>query len=274
MMNRLLTTATTLSALLLLQITTIPSSSLVHSFTSWTNTNAVSIQTRRYSKNNNDDDDDTNNPRRRQLLQSTLSFGTLLTTTVNPSAAYASSSKSRTEGYAVQRTEREWAYILSGPQYNILRMGGTERPNSSILESEDRDGTFVCAGCNTPLFSSAEKFHSGTGWPSFAMGIDNNVQVEKVNPVQASIAGAELRCATCGGHLGDVFQDGFLFVGTPAAKSGKRYCIDGAALVFKPSGGGEDVFGDVPPPRTSGGGGGGGDLPGFLQPPKIVPRSS
>ena len=191
-------------------------------------------------------------------------MGAILLAT-NPELAVAASGKSRTDGYAVQRSEREWAYVLSGQQYNILREGGTERPYSSILEGEDRPGTFVCAGCGTPLFESDQKFHSGTGWPSFALGLEG-VEVEDVNPVQMSLAGAELRCRTCGGHLGDVFLDGKLFINTPAFKSGKRFCIDGAALIFKPADGSADVYGDTPPPAKS------NSLPSFLEPPKINAR--
>jgi len=211
-----------------------------------------------YGKNNNN---------RRNLLKSTFQTSATGLLAFTQTAAYAASPpKSRTDGYKVQRSEREWAYVLSGQQYNILRQGGTERPYSSILEGEDRPGVFVCAGCDTPLFDSAQKFHSGTGWPSFAASIDDNVEVENVNPVQLSLGGAELRCSTCGGHLGDVFMDGFLFVNTPAAKSGKRFCIDGAALIFKPSDGSENIFGDTPPPRQT------NELPSFLSPPKITAR--
>ena len=155
-------------------------------------------------------------------------------------------SKSRTDGYAVQKDETEWKKQLSAIQYHILREGGTERPNYSVLESEDRSGVFKCAGCGTTLFSSQDKFHSGTGWPSFARDYHDsgNVEVEQVDAFQAKFGGAELRCATCGGHLGDVFQDGFLFAGTEAAKTGKRYCIDGAALIFYPEGSESPVRGD------------------------------
>eukprot|EP00536_Pseudo-nitzschia_multiseries_P006062 jgi/Psemu1/192267/e_gw1.125.114.1 len=166
-----------------------------------------------------------------------------------PTRSHAAWKKSRTDGYSVQQTDTEWKSALTSRQYEILRMGGTERQYSSVLEAEERDGTYYCAGCKTPLFASRAKFHSGTGWPSFGTALDG-VEVEPLNVVQANLGGAELRCKTCGGHLGDVFRDGYLFVGTPAAESGKRFCIDGAALVFEPSDGGERVVGDEKPARV------------------------
>ena len=181
-----------------------------------------------------------------------------------PTASLAAD-KSRTEGYRIQKTPTEWRSILSPIQYDILRNGATERPYSSILESEKRSGTFYCAGCDTPLFDSKAKFKSGTGWPSFATALEG-VEVEDVNAVQANLAGAELRCKTCGGHLGDVFNDGFLFVGTPAFASGKRYCIDGAALIFRTTENGIEIRGDASPPPPS--------SPSWLDPPKINARES
>jgi len=206
---------------------------------------------------------------RRQILKRTFQTCTtvvLLPLTFQISPAKASSKKNRTDGYPVQKSEREWSYVLSGQQYNILRTGGTELPYSSILEEEERSGIYQCAACDNRLFDSREKFHSGTGWPSFADSIQESVEVENVNLIQKNLVGAELRCFKCGGHLGDVFKDGFLFVNTPAFKTGKRYCIDGAALVFKPNDGSESVYGDTPPPAES------NDLPSFLQPPKINTR--
>jgi peptide-methionine (R)-S-oxide reductase len=152
-----------------------------------------------------------------------------------PAWAGNNNPKSRTVGYEVQHSDEEWKVVLSPMQYYILREGGTERPNYSLLEAESRPGVYRCAGCGAPLFSSVEKFHSGTGWPSFARPL-KHVEVEAVNPVtRRLLLGAEIRCARCGGHLGDVFNDGFLFAGTPAQRSGERYCVDGAALVFYPS---------------------------------------
>uniref|UniRef100_A0A7S4EKD2 MsrB domain-containing protein n=1 Tax=Pseudo-nitzschia australis TaxID=44445 RepID=A0A7S4EKD2_9STRA len=180
-------------------------------------------------------------PNRRQFLSK--NFVGALAVTVASSATTASAAnasepkKSRTEGYAVQHTEREWAYILSGPQYNILRRGGTERQRSSILNTftaKDHVGTYVCAGCRTPLFASEAKFNSRTGWPSFASALVG-VEQEDIDPIRAYLDGREVRCGTCGGHLGDLFNDGWLYPGTLASSTGKRYCIDGAALIFKPA---------------------------------------
>jgi len=191
-----------------------------------------------------------------------FAFSTASVLATAPAAANAE--KSRTEGYTVQRSEREWQYVLSGQQYFILRQGGTELPNSSPLYKEKRAGTFRCAACDTPLFSSQAKFESGTGWPSFATPLDA-VEVANANPFVQVLMGTEVRCGTCGGHLGDVFADGILFPGTPAALSGKRYCIDGAALVFKPNDGGELVIGEGVAKAP--------ELPSWLQPPQPTAKT-
>lgn len=158
-----------------------------------------------------------------------------------PRRAQASRFKSRNDGYTVTRSDDEWQLALTPRQYDVLRRGGTELPYSSAMEGESRLGIYECAGCGTALFESGQKFHSGTGWPSFGAGLAS-VEVEEIKLYQR-VNGAEMRCGTCGGHLGDVFSDGFLFVGTPGAKSGKRFCVDGSALVFR-SRDGEEVVGD------------------------------
>ena len=193
-------------------------------------------------------------------------FSSALVLTSLPQSASANS-KSRVDGYEIQHSDQEWRHMLSNIQYDVLRNGQTERPNSSILEAEERSGLYVCAGCSAPLFESSSKFHSGTGWPSFATSLSDGVEIEDVSPLQLGFVGAELRCKTCGGHLGDVFLDGFLFVNTPAFISGRRFCIDGSALVFNPSDGSGSVRGDLSPPEKS------LSLPDFLSPPKIKPRS-
>jgi peptide-methionine (R)-S-oxide reductase len=194
---------------------------------------------------------------------SLLTAGTVLSVWARRASA---SSASRTDGYAVQKTDNEWKQQLSQMQYFILRQGGTEQPGYSILESETRPGICKCAGCGTPLFDTSSKFKSGTGWPSFASALEG-VEVEQVDPITASLSGAELRCKTCGGHLGDVFNDGFLFIGTVAAKTGKRYCIDGAALIFYPEGDETNFLrGDVSVKSKN-------SERNWLDPPKIIPRS-
>jgi len=153
--------------------------------------------------------------------------------------------KNRTDGYNVQHSANEWTTLLSGTQYNVLRKGGTERQRGSILEKEKRPGTYVCAGCNSPLFASTSKFESGTGWPSFESAIAADAtEIEELDWIH-SLDGAEVRCRTCGGHLGDVFGDGRRY----GSKTGKRYCINGAALIFLSEGGARDLRGDVPPPN-------------------------
>lgn len=202
---------------------------------------------------------------RRKLFSLSKTFAAMLWagTVGSSKPALASNPKSRSDGYAVQKSDKDWRSDLSDVQYFVLRNGGTENPNFSILESEKRPGIFVCAGCGTELFDSKEKFNSGTGWPSFARGLDG-VEVEAVNPIFANLLGVEVRCKTCGGHLGDVFNDGYLFVGTPAFVTGKRYCIDGAALIFRPANGDPKVSGDIPKSKN--------ETPSWLEPPKIVPQ--
>ena len=102
---------------------------------------------------------------------------------------------SRSSGYEVRRTDGEWAEALTPTQMFVLRNGGTEPRNSSPLVNLKGAGTFSCAGCGTPLFESAMKFDSGTGWPSFAEGLPG-VAVEDVGASKMMLVGAELRCGT------------------------------------------------------------------------------
>ena len=128
--------------------------------------------------------------------------------------------------YPVNKTEAEWKAQLSSEAYYVLRQAGTERPFTSPLNNEKRKGTFHCAACNTPLFKSDHKFDSGTGWPSFDREIKGNVAYGSDNKLGYSRD--EEHCATCGGHLGHVFNDG------PRKTTGKRHCINGVALTFVP----------------------------------------
>jgi peptide-methionine (R)-S-oxide reductase len=129
--------------------------------------------------------------------------------------------------YPVSKTEAEWKKQLSSEAYYVLRQAGTERPFTSALNNEKRKGIFHCAACNTPLFKSDHKFDSGTGWPSFDREIKGNVAYGSDNKLGYSRD--EEHCATCGGHLGHVFNDG------PRKTTGKRHCINGVALKFVPT---------------------------------------
>jgi peptide-methionine (R)-S-oxide reductase len=124
-------------------------------------------------------------------------------------------------------TDEEWKKRLSPEQYRILRQQGTEMAFSSPLNSEHGQGEFDCAGCANPLFSSATKFDSGTGWPSFWQPIGDKA-IQTTNDNSLFMSRTEVHCANCGGHLGHVFDDG-------PKPTGLRYCMDGAAMVFKPA---------------------------------------
>ena len=125
----------------------------------------------------------------------------------------------------MQKTDDEWRLSLTPEQFHVLREHGTERAGTSPLNHEKRSGTFSCAGCGTPLFSSDTKFESGTGWPSFFAPIDG--AVETTVDRSYGMTRVEVQCAQCGGHLGHVFPDG-------PKPTGERYCMNGVALKFEP----------------------------------------
>jgi peptide-methionine (R)-S-oxide reductase len=130
------------------------------------------------------------------------------------------------ETFEVTRTEAEWRSLLSEQQFSVLRQEGTEYPDTSPLLHEKRKGNFSCAGCDLPLYSSEAKFDSGTGWPSFWEALPNAVGLKVDNSL--FMARTEVHCRRCGGHLGHVFDDG-------PPPTGKRHCINGVALTFKPA---------------------------------------
>jgi peptide-methionine (R)-S-oxide reductase len=129
------------------------------------------------------------------------------------------------ETFPFTRTDAEWRSALTDEQYYVLRTHGTERAHSSPLDREKRRGTFRCAGCGQPLFSSDTKFESGTGWPSFYRPLDHAV----ATTVDRSyfMVRTEVHCARCGGHLGHLFPDG-------PKPTGERFCMNGDAMIFTP----------------------------------------
>jgi peptide-methionine (R)-S-oxide reductase len=134
-------------------------------------------------------------------------------------------SAAASQKFGITHTEEEWRKLLTPEQFAVLRQEATERAFTSELLHEKRKGTFTCAGCELDLFSSATKFESGTGWPSFYKPLrgavdtttDRTLMMERI----------EVHCRRCGGHLGHVFDDG-------PRPTGLRYCINGLALHFRP----------------------------------------
>jgi peptide-methionine (R)-S-oxide reductase len=126
-----------------------------------------------------------------------------------------------------KRASTEWRGLVEAPAFRVLFEEGTERAFTSPLNEEKRVGTFVCAACLAPLFSSDAKFDSGTGWPSFFRALDGRLETKR--DVALVLPRTEYHCARCGGHQGHVFRDG-------PPPTGLRYCNNGVALRFVPQG--------------------------------------
>lgn len=130
------------------------------------------------------------------------------------------------ERFEITKSDAEWRRVLGPQRYAVLRQEDTEPAGSSPLDKERCKGAFVCAGCALPLYSSAAKFDSGTGWPSFFQPLPNAV---RTRPDRGWLGvRTEVHCRRCGGHLGHVFDDG-------PPPTGKRYCMNGLAMRFAPA---------------------------------------
>ena len=128
--------------------------------------------------------------------------------------------------YKVSKTEAEWKKELTPMQYYVLREAGTERAFTSEFNANKKSGTYVCVACNTALYESKYKYDSGSGWPSFDRAVKGNIEYDV--DFKIGYKRVELKCNTCGGHLGHSFDDG------PQETTGKRHCINGVALKFIP----------------------------------------
>jgi peptide-methionine (R)-S-oxide reductase len=126
----------------------------------------------------------------------------------------------------IEKTDAEWRAELTPEQFHVLRQHGTERPGASPLNAEKRPGTFLCAACQTALFDAGTKYESHSGWPSFTAPLEGAVGTTEDTTL--GMRRVEVHCARCGGHLGHVFPDG-------PKPTGLRFCMNGAALHFKPA---------------------------------------
>ncbi|MGC1310589.1 MAG: peptide-methionine (R)-S-oxide reductase MsrB [Phormidesmis sp.] len=139
------------------------------------------------------------------------------------SQAKASQAKALDSDFEVVKTEAEWQEILTPEEFDVLRQQATEPPFSSPLDKQSAPGTYHCAGCNQPVYSSTTKFDSGTGWPSFYASLEDAVATSADRSF--FMTRTEVHCDRCGGHLGHIFDDG-------PAPTGKRHCLNGVALNF------------------------------------------
>ncbi|EPX80202.1 peptide-methionine (R)-S-oxide reductase MsrB [Litoreibacter arenae] len=138
-------------------------------------------------------------------------------------ALFSRQVRAATGNFEVTRTEAEWRAMLTDTQYLVMREEKTEKPYFSPLNDETRAGTYICRGCDLPLYASETKYDSGTGWPSFTAPLGNAVRTKPDNTLFTRRT--EVHCRRCGSHLGHIFDDG-------PAPTGKRHCLNGSSLVF------------------------------------------
>ncbi|WP_422029143.1 peptide-methionine (R)-S-oxide reductase MsrB [Roseovarius sp.] len=157
---------------------------------------------------------------RRGFIAMILMGGTAVSLTSLGAASSASGN------FEVTRTEAEWRAMLTDLQYKVMREEGTEPAGSSPLDKQYAKGTYHCRGCDLPLYPSDTKYDSGTGWPSFYRPLENAVETKR--DFKLIYPRTEVHCRRCGSHLGHIFNDG-------PEPTGKRHCLNGVSLVFKPA---------------------------------------
>jgi peptide-methionine (R)-S-oxide reductase len=162
---------------------------------------------------------------RRVFLSSAIAIGAIALLSVQTTTFNAQNGKVKGKGITkVTKTDAEWKESMTPEQYEVMRKKGTERPFTSPLNENHEKGVFECAACGLPLFSSNNKFDSGTGWPSFSAPIEKENIAEKTDKSWIETR-TEVLCARCDSHLGHVFEDG-------PKPTGLRYCMNGVALKF------------------------------------------
>jgi len=148
----------------------------------------------------------------------------LMTSTATLAVAGFSGAIQAKETFEITRSESEWRALLTKAQYNVMRNEGTERAGSSPLDKNYAEGTYLCRGCELPIYSSKAKFDSGTGWPSFWKSLPDAVETK---PDRKFLRlRTEVHCRRCGSHLGHIFNDG-------PKPTGKRHCLNGVSLIFQ-----------------------------------------
>jgi peptide-methionine (R)-S-oxide reductase len=152
---------------------------------------------------------------RRFLIGTALAGSVVMMAGLRPRAAAA---------FEVTRSDAEWRKMLSALEYKVMRKAGTERAGSSPLDKQYGKGSYLCRGCDLPLYSSKHKFDSGTGWPSFWQALPDAIETKPDRTIWG--VHTECHCRRCGSHLGHIFDDG-------PKPTGKRHCINGVSLVFR-----------------------------------------